>query len=111
MTTVTAYDPIGMEHHIREEVYRLTRPVGKEIPSVVVHSADSNKSHKSNHLKSWSPSEIIEAVEDRMTKELIEQNYQILSVKSEFITKRRYKRKLAKQLKRLGKQIDHSEGG
>lgn len=82
MTTVE-YSGDGLCGKI-EECYRLTD--NKELPK----------------LSLWQK---VEKKEEEIKENLKAQGYQILSCKSELITKRRYKRRVAKKLLKLGKEL------
>lgn len=56
-----------------------------------------------NKLPLWKQ---IELKEDKIKDNLIQQAYEILSCKSELITKRRYKRRIAKKLMKIGENIE-----
>ena len=87
MTTVDFRDEFGNEGSI-SKVYEVnsTKGTGGKI--------DNSK------ITPWDPNDKISAVESEMIAKLKKEGCTILTVKSEFISKRRYKRRLAKENKR-----------
>lgn len=100
MTTVEYSDDWG-DVNVLQEVYRI--PEGttkKDIGELHSPFLDISSANEGSF-----PHEVMVEHERKMITELEAKQFQVLSVKSELISKRRYKRRAAKELKRLAKRM------
>lgn len=94
MTSVNCMDQYG-DNHLLVDVYQIERDHKPEN-----HGSDRYQKHGNNTF----PCEQIVDRELKLIKKAEDMNLQVLSVKSELISKRRYKRRVAKEnLRRLSK--------
>ena len=100
MTTVDYRDDLDIMHTL-EEVYKIPdgtskKDIGDLYQPFLKITAPNEGSF---------PHEVMISKEREMISELEAKQFQVLSVKSELISKRRYKRRAAKELKRLAKRM------
>jgi len=100
MTSIEYSDYKGMEHEIHE-VFSIVEPRKKDIGMAHKNIGGEFTSAGAGEF----PHDAMRSREDKIIYDIEKRCCEILSVKSELISKRRYKRRLAKENKRRAKSL------
>mgnify|MGYP006899553163 CR=1 FL=1 len=106
MTSVKFENMLGVEE-IMSEVYKIPDGVSGDFISMNAGVGDKFSPFLEIEAPNEGafPHEVMYEHEKRMVSELEAKQFKVLSVKSERISKRRYKRRIAKELKKLAKRM------